>query len=83
MPLKYIYIFKFDVEVKCDAIKQNESELENTKNSLFIFIVFLHVRAIPHWKPHNNWAYDWAYSYFSDAQNNKIQRKLNTIIGSI
>ena len=23
------------------------------------------------------------YSYFSDAQNNKIQRKLNAIIGSI
>ena len=33
---------------KCDAIKQNESDLEKNKNSVFIFIVCLHFRTISH-----------------------------------
>ena len=32
----------------CDAIKQNESELENNNNSLFMLIVCLNFRAISH-----------------------------------
>ena len=30
----------------CDAIKENESELETNKNSIFIFIVCFNIRAI-------------------------------------
>ena len=45
------------LKIKCDAIKQNESELEKNNNSVFSFIVCHNVRAISHWNPHQNWTY--------------------------
>ena len=39
----------------CDAIKQNESELEKKLN--LFFIVCHHLGAISCWKPHQNWTF--------------------------
>ena len=41
----------------CDAIKQNESELEKNKNTDFSFSVGLNNRAIFCRKPDENWTY--------------------------
>ena len=47
-----------NLNVKCDAIKQNESELEKNKNTIFICITHSDIRPILCWKPDQNWAYD-------------------------
>ena len=39
----------------CDAIKQNESELEYNENPVFNCIICPIVRAIFWWNPHQNW----------------------------
>ena len=67
----------------CDVIKQNESELKNIESLVLHFTVCSNLRAIFCWNPNQNWMYavrSHRYSRFSAAQNNKIQRKLNTII---
>ena len=70
----------YGMVVICDAIKQNESELKKNKNSVFISIVSCNIRAMLKTTTRLNIQFQ-RYSHFSDAQNNKIQRKLNTIIG--
>ena len=70
--------------IKCDAIKQNESELRKNEISVFIYSVCFNFRAIFMLKPPSNLDIQiQSYSHFSDAQNNKMQRKFNAIIGSI
>ena len=68
-----------------DAIKQNESELEENKSRLSS-----HVHCMPQFQsfimlktPSKLSIRFQKYSHFSDAQNNKIQRKLNAIISCI
>ena len=59
----------------CDAIKQNESELEQNKNYFFIFIVCHHFRAISCWKHHQNWTFgsrDIAISVMSKTMKYKV-----------
>ena len=39
------------------TIKQNESELEENKNTVFISIVWCNIRATLCWNPQQNWTY--------------------------
>ena len=56
---KFFYMgLIFPDRVTCDAIKQNESQLEKEeKNTVIISIICPNFRAILCWKPHPNWAY--------------------------
>ena len=62
----------------CDAIKQNESELECNEIVVFHYNMYFNLGATFCWKSHQNWTHG-----SRDAQNNKIQRELNTIINYI
>ena len=62
---------------RCDAIKQNESELEKHKNSVFIFIVCFNIRGYIILKTPSKVNIQFQkYSHFSDAQNNQMQNVL-------
>ena len=66
--------------VTCDAIKQNESELKQNENWLLhASMSELSYAETP--SKLNIWFQ--RYRHYSAPQNSKIQRKLNTIIGSI
>ena len=61
----------------CDAIKQNESELGKIKTE-FSFSLYATIAELYHAKTPSKLNIRFQrYSYFSDAQNNKIQRKFN------
>ena len=62
----------------CDAIKQNESELEQNKKNQFSFSLYPQFVELKI----KDTVFQ-IYSYFSAAQNTKIQRKLNAISGCL
>ena len=60
----------------CDAIKQNESELEKEKKNLFFYVQCMpQPQSYSTLKTHKN-----KHTVPEMAQNNKVQRKLNAVI---
>ena len=68
----------------CDAIKQNESKSRKNETCCFQCSCMGHIQGYTWLKtPSKLTLWFQRYSRFSGAQNNKIQKKINTIIGCI
>ena len=68
----------------CDAIKQNESEVENFSFLEFWHFLLGYYLSLNVVKPHRDWAIgSWEIAFWVIAKNNKKQKKLSALFSYI